>query len=243
MRPIVLGLLLVSICLPALAQRPQKARDSEAQRILRGYQSRARDIDELLVEGEGMKALRRADRLLNEMSRGFMAGGGTSGYLGTVMVLRALAAVQVDRKDDAIWHWQTAVQLMPAAEKLAMTAYGDAGEFLRGHPPRDAALTECARQMKCLPKEGTKPPRRKKRTPIEFPPGMLGQGRKVVVRVETIIGTDGRVREPVILQSEGELTMVLAVLRGMRTWEYHPATLDGDPIEVPFVLTANFVSR
>lgn len=54
-------------------------------------------------------------------------------------------------------------------------------------------------------------------------------GRKV--RVSFIIGTDGRVHSPLILQSAG-LAGDRHVLQTVRTWRYRPATCNGVPTEI-----------
>lgn len=50
------------------------------------------------------------------------------------------------------------------------------------------------------------------------------------VKVNFIIGTDGRVHSPLILQSGGRLGD-RDVLRAVRTWRYRPATCNGVPTE------------
>ena len=53
-------------------------------------------------------------------------------------------------------------------------------------------------------------------------------GRKV--KVSFIIGTDGRVHSPLILESSGILGD-WHVLQAVRTWRYRPATCNGVPTE------------
>lgn len=53
-------------------------------------------------------------------------------------------------------------------------------------------------------------------------------GRKV--KVSFIIGTDGRVHSPLILESAG-LSGDRHVLQAVRTWRYRPATCNGVPTE------------
>lgn len=55
-----------------------------------------------------------------------------------------------------------------------------------------------------------------------------GHGRKV--KVSFIIGTDGRVHSPLILESAG-LAGDRHVLATVRTWRYRPATCNGVPTE------------
>jgi TonB family protein len=61
--------------------------------------------------------------------------------------------------------------------------------------------------------------------PFLFP---AGTGMKV--KVSFIIGADGRVRRPLILQSAGAAGD-RNVLRTVRTWRYRPATCNGVPTE------------
>jgi TonB family protein len=61
--------------------------------------------------------------------------------------------------------------------------------------------------------------------PLLFP---AGTGMKV--KVSFIIGTDGRVHSPLIMQSAGAAGD-RNVLRTVRTWRYRPATCNGIPTE------------
>jgi TonB family protein len=51
------------------------------------------------------------------------------------------------------------------------------------------------------------------------------------VQVSFIIGTDGRVHSPLILESAGPAGD-RSVLRAVRIWRYRPATCDGVPTEI-----------
>ncbi len=55
-------------------------------------------------------------------------------------------------------------------------------------------------------------------------------GQELKVKVNFIIGIDGRVHSPLILQSGGRLGD-RDVLRTLRTWRYRPATCNGVPTE------------
>lgn len=61
-------------------------------------------------------------------------------------------------------------------------------------------------------------------------PMFLGGGRGLKVKVSFIIGTDGRVHSPLILESAG-LAGDRHVLQTVRTWRYRPATCNGVPTE------------
>ena len=69
------------------------------------------------------------------------------------------------------------------------------------------------------------PPRPSPR-PTRFSPG----GPWQEVKVSFIIGTDGRVHSPLILESAG-LPGDRHVLQTVRSWRYRPATCNGVPTE------------
>ena len=61
-------------------------------------------------------------------------------------------------------------------------------------------------------------------------PLMIRSASSAKVKVSFIIGTDGRVHSPLILESAGT-TRDRNVLRTVRTWKYRPATCNGVPTE------------
>ena len=61
-------------------------------------------------------------------------------------------------------------------------------------------------------------------------PLLLPSGTGLKVKVSFIIGSDGRVHSPLILQSAGPVGDRY-VLRTVRTWRYRPATCNGVPTE------------
>jgi TonB family protein len=61
-------------------------------------------------------------------------------------------------------------------------------------------------------------------------PLFLSAGRGKRVRVSFIIGTDGRVHSPLILESAG-LRGDRRVLDTVRSWRYRPGTCNGVPTE------------
>jgi TonB family protein len=75
--------------------------------------------------------------------------------------------------------------------------------------------------------EDVKPPEALATPDPLFPPAAHGQN----VKVSFIIGADGRVHSPLILQSAG-LAGDRHVLATVRTWRYRPATCNGVPTEI-----------
>jgi TonB family protein len=74
--------------------------------------------------------------------------------------------------------------------------------------------------------EDTRPPQA-----LTTPDPLLAPaGAEWMVKVSFIVGTDGRVHSPLILQSAGPVGD-RNVLRTVRTWRYRPATCNGVPTE------------
>jgi TonB family protein len=73
--------------------------------------------------------------------------------------------------------------------------------------------------------EDTRPPQA-----LTTPDPLLVPAAESMVKVSFIVGTDGRVHSPLILQSAGPAGD-RNVLRTVRTWRYRPATCNGVPTE------------
>ncbi len=67
------------------------------------------------------------DAVLREMLDQIASGDGAGALLALPIVLRAVAESGLDRTDDALWDWQTAVALNPEVARLSLGDYGDAG--------------------------------------------------------------------------------------------------------------------
>ena len=65
---------------------------------------------------------------------------------------------------------------------------------------------------------------------LATPDPMVAAGSGLRVKVNFVIGTDGRVHSPLILESGGRIGD-RDVLRTVRTWRYRPATCNGVPME------------
>jgi TonB family protein len=67
---------------------------------------------------------------------------------------------------------------------------------------------------------------------LTTPEPLLNPARdRLKARVSFIIGTDGRVHSPLILESAGP-TGDRHILQTVRTWRYRPATCNGVPTEI-----------
>ena len=133
-----------------------------------------------------------------------------------------------------IWPWLLIV---------ALPAPSTASVQLTSSHSRQAVLVERERQVWKTPKraaefsdiphvsarsrcEDTRPPQA-----LTTPdPLLVPAGPGLKVKVSFIIGSDGRVHSPLILQSAGPVGD-RNVLRTVRTWRYRPATCNGVPTE------------
>jgi len=125
---------------------------------------------------------------------------------------------------------------------LAVPATGSASVVLPASVPHHSILAQHERQVWRMPQraaeyrevphisartrcEDTRPPQA-----LTTPDPLLSTGTGMMVKVSFIVGTDGRVHSPLILQSAGSAGD-RNILRTVRTWRYRPATCNGVPTE------------
>jgi len=133
-----------------------------------------------------------------------------------------------------IWHLLL-ILAVPAASCVSVEASASI--------PRRTVVSQREQQMWKIPKraaefrevphvsararcEDTRPPQA-----LTTPdPLVVGAGAGQMVKVSFIVGTDGRVHSPLILQSAGAVGD-RNIIRTVRTWRYRPATCNGVPTE------------
>ncbi len=138
-----------------------------------------------------------------------------------------------------IWPWLLILVVLI----LALPVTSTASVPLLSPPLRQPVLAERERQIWRNPKraaefndvphvsakarcEDTRPPQA-----LTTPdPLLVRTAAGLKVKVSFIIGTDGRVHSPLILQSAGTVGD-RNILRTVRTWRYRPATCNGVPTE------------
>lgn len=74
----------------------------------------------------------------------------------------------------------------------------------------------------------------------EYPPGMIREEREGIVTVRVLVGTDGRVREVVIVSAASPQFAAATHKHALRKWRFIPATRDGSPIESWRDMTVRF---
>jgi TonB family protein len=133
-----------------------------------------------------------------------------------------------------IWLWllilavpATSIASVQApSPRLRQALLADHEQRLWKTPTRAAEFSEVRHTSDRARCEDTQPPQA-----LTTPnPLLVPAGAELNVKVSFIIGADGRVHSPLILQSvgpEGDRN----VLRTVRTWRYRPATCNGVPTE------------
>jgi TonB family protein len=158
----------------------------------------------------------------------------------SALALEALADAGAGDKGPALCRWKVALSLDPKLARANLSAFGAAGELLRG------SLSVPAEQPKATPKE----------TPLavagevsrpeilsNFPPLYPEAARQARVEgkvsVESIIGKDGSVTNARILQDQ-PMGLGLSALEAICGWRFKPAMMKGEPVKVYYVVTVNF---
>ncbi len=247
-RFLVAGLLAVMCTAPISAQvmsnkKQELLRSRDSDRIVSQWQTRIKRMEALILKGKSAKALENGTRLAAEMVN--MITSGESGQiLGVVNILRALAAYNIGDERQALWHWQTGLQMFPGLAEVDLKRFGDAFEFLSRNPPRNGEAIEDANPQQPLEKsekQVTKPVKKHAPLPM-FPCAKLGSEPLQVV-VSAIIDTQGRPTSPRIVQADGEFSLICASLEAFWKWEFEPATFEGEPVPVYYNLAINFRTK
>jgi protein TonB len=83
-----------------------------------------------------------------------------------------------------------------------------------------------------------KEPKKIKDVKPVYPEDAKAAGVQGIVIIETLIGTDGAVKEAKVLRSVQMLDQ--AALEAVTQWRYTPTLLNGDPVEVIMTVTVTF---
>lgn len=120
----------------------------------------------------------------------------------------------------------TALAASTSARSVRQSTLEDRERHLSGTLRRASRFADVPHISSAPQCENVQPPEALATPDPLFVPG--ARGRRV--RVSFIIGTDGRVHSPLILESAG-LAGDRHVLQTVRTWKYRPATCNGVPTE------------
>jgi TonB family protein len=235
MRAPFLSLLLVTVILAALFGVPRCV-SAEGPADHKAWEKRVKKIDAKLrkkdwagAHGDARKALE--DALADPaVGRRFLAGA-----VGRL----AVAEAGLGRREDALWHWQTALNLSrQPVPKEDLAAFGPPGEMLSSQPGR-RRLDEAPAGLEVQPAgaPGVEP--------AKEVVGDLPASSKVLqaisvpkwLRLQAVIDTEGRLRDPVVVTAVPE--MVWEVLEAARSWRFEPGRKNGVPVATFYELTVN----
>ena len=85
------------------------------------------------------------------------------------------------------------------------------------------------------------PPRLIRQTNPEYPESARAQGVEGSVTISAIVGANGNVLEAQVIDASlVPADLAAAALAAVRTWQYQPAQLNGQPVQVITTITLNF---
>jgi TonB family protein len=226
-------LVLLLVAFPAHADKTKA--------VMEDWQRQLKKASESLKAGDFRKAERLSERVLTEMCDAIYGGDRVGAVLATTLTLKTLALVGQGKLDDARWNWWAVLALDPAVAKMDLSAYGalaeallqiDVNEAIADPLRRDVAFGEL--------QENITPPRVLFREPPKFPAAAAARCLKGQAVIEAIIGKNGRVRNPRLIEAPPVPVQTLAILQSLRGWTFEPAKMDGQAVAVYYVLTVMF---
>jgi TonB family protein len=183
-----------------------------------------------LKKGDYTNSLAAADHVLSEMVKYLGAGGSEDEMLATVLTQKALAQAGLGNISEALWYWNIAQEISPAAAKSDLSAFGAPGEYLKRHPFAIADPN---------PGPGTTPARVLKQVAPNFPSGASHFGAGDLI-VHIIIDKNGTATLPHIVHPLPAPTLSYVALEALRHWQFAPAKQNGQAVSFPFNLTVHY---
>lgn len=196
----------------------------------------------LLQKGDYKAALKIDERLIKDMEE--MLGPGDAGaqVFGTVVTHKALAEAGLGKYDDALWYWHTALALFPRLVEADLSTFGEAGKYLKEHPP-GAVRERSPGQSMPMPAKGITAPKIIKKVEPVYPEGANTFDVGGLLIVAVIIDKEGRVTTPHVLRALPAPTLSYAALEAVHQWRFEPGRIDGEAVPVVFNLTVNYKPR
>jgi TonB family protein len=232
-------LALLTVVLPGLA-----AGASLADRWIKGL----KEVDQELRTQRWAEAGKQARRVTHEMVNDAGRDKDVAYSLAVASVFRAIAEEGAGNDDEAAWYWDTALNLVPEIYKTDLTPYGAPAAALKERRLRIGPLVTGegleTPDGQSIPFDKVERPRIVQQVRPDYPDALVQLGAPGRVVVETVIGIDGRPRQPRVLEAQGGgPAMKYAALEAVGQWRFEPARLEGKPVKVYYILTVNFQLR
>lgn len=209
----------------------------------------AQYLSETLAEHSGGTIADHRDHA-DELN-GAMAGSdplAESLALARASAYRAIAEAELDRRDEARWHWYLAQNLSRNLRSMDLSPYGDAGRFLRQNLIVDADKQHEGKVDVLDPvlpegsaRENFQPPVRINVAYPRRPQDLRGRDRfSHVVFVQITVEADGEVTQPMVMDAGFYPGLIYRAFEALRSWKYEPARLRGNPIPFRYVVPIVF---
>jgi TonB family protein len=199
-------------------------------------------IHELALAGRWTETAAEARRALATAVEECPARDGAAGTcrIGPLGLLLALAASGLGDSEQAAWHGSVALAFSPLLVYAPLGIYGPPGRALAELPSacRDGEWEDCPATPLWRSVPGIALPRRLAGDFPRLPPSLAESGGDRVI-VRTVIGTDGRPRDPAVLAGRHPRAGFLA-LEALSGWRFEPARRGGEPTAVVIELTVPF---
>lgn len=191
------------------------------------------------------RARKHAATLFQDVVDHTLSGETLAQTAGQTLTLLGIAEARLGDRDAAAWHWQMAQNVFPALRGFDFADFPDVAPFMKESllpemPPKLKEPEPTGERVKPEANDVVDPPRIKKKVRPSYPAGLAGHlvGGETVVHA--FIDPQGKVRDPVLVESCGYVSADLAAMEALREWRYEPAKRDGKPIQVFLRVTINF---
>lgn len=211
---------------PADAQGPVRSRwwdDVEA-------------VGDRIAEGRWRRAGRELDRLREEVLRTSWREPDLGEVLAELAFQAAVIAAHRGREAEAVWEWHVALNHDRAHGRGRMAerdlaAYGEAGELLAAHPLRRKGEPPPGAEALPGPGRGHRGPEQPAFETRPLANDIALREAPASVLIEVLVGTDGTLRQPVVLSPWSHPVVIQWGLDNLRVMPpFRPARADGEPV-------------
>jgi hypothetical protein len=168
--------------------------------------------------------------------------------LGRASALRAIAEAELERPDEARWHWYLAQNLSRKLRAMDLSPYGAAVDVLRKNllsdaTPQNAGMVDVLDPVR--PEGSARPgfhePVRINVTYPRRPQDLRKRDRfSHVVFVQITVDSTGQVSQPVVVDGGFYPGLIYRAFEALRTWKYKPASLQGKPVPFRYIVPVVF---
>ena len=226
------------IGLAAAAAAPAQELRSSIDRDIRPaeVEEELQALDVRLRAGKWKAGLKHAQRLTETVLRRTWYGKELRRILSELALYQAVAEANLDRRDDAIWHWHVAHNLVPAMRRHDLAPYGKAGKLLYEVPLRTLGEVPAGFVVpQALPGSGRLAGPRQPKMPGT--PTLLNNTGAAIegsgnFQAEVLIDERGRIQHPVVTSDHLHPIVIYASLEWLRQIPpFKPARFDGEPVD------------